>query len=716
MSVLSAPLKDDIAMQKDIFRLAAMLYSETSDTYSTDDAQLQMVKCVFASTNNQCMETSEIISELLGVYRYHISEDEVEAIIRKSKKTFLKLKLDEQDVYKLTDEAYAQTVESQKKSIDYYIDQYISHFGISDEQRCRDAIHKYLYELTTTNINSYRILYTGKKGFDFSDKELSVDVEDLYPDEKEMIRGFLSWEDSDKNVALGNIVYCCLEYCLLVNGDSPNRFLKGITRKREVYLDTNIIFRALGINGVSRQRVVEAFLKKCKQAKIKLIISMHTKNEFSETITHYLSQIAAYPRGDVYDGAYEQLADYTIFSFYDDWRKTHKGVSLLYFKSYIESLYKTMVSRYGIVDNERIPRHIFDSEAFKDIRNRYSAEIRKIKQELRPYYIGEDYYYDYSRKDSHDATIVHYAELQRESAGAETDIFVVSSDKSLRYWDMSRPGTDYPIVVYPSQLFLVLIKLCGRSDSDFDSFVSFINIRTNTHQMTPDQANIILSGISSITEDIKTQEHLVSAICGEHFQDIIQHSKSDEELYQKVQAASQKYLEDELQHSEERIKALEDDVTYQKETVTKLTEGITARDDRLSKNQENLSLTTAELNRTRRQISDFAESKIMPLYWWRNNILPSILAIITVAFVVFIALQFVFWDKTWNFSVLFFTWVKSTPFGSWVGDYVYAIDLFLGGALAWALKKWMRNPFNKHKKELSKMEMIQNYITENKLD
>ena len=37
MSVLSAPLKDDIAMQKDIFRLAAMLYSETSDTYSTDD-------------------------------------------------------------------------------------------------------------------------------------------------------------------------------------------------------------------------------------------------------------------------------------------------------------------------------------------------------------------------------------------------------------------------------------------------------------------------------------------------------------------------------------------------------------------------------------------------------------------------------------------------------------------------------------------------------
>ena len=31
------------------------------------------------------------------------------------------------------------------------------------------------------------------------------------------------------------------------------------------------------------------------------------------------------------------------------------------------------------------------------------------------------------------------------------------------------------------------------------------------------------------------------------------------------------------------------------------------------------------------------------------------------------------------------------------------------------LKKWMRNPFNKYKKEHSKAEMVQNYITENKL-
>lgn len=88
MSKTPKHLGSGIAMQKDIFRLAAMLYSETCDTYSTDDAQLQMVKCVFASADNQCMEMSEIISNMLDIYKYHISEEEVEKLIRKSKKPF----------------------------------------------------------------------------------------------------------------------------------------------------------------------------------------------------------------------------------------------------------------------------------------------------------------------------------------------------------------------------------------------------------------------------------------------------------------------------------------------------------------------------------------------------------------------------------------------------------------------------------------------------
>lgn len=35
------------------------------------------------------------------------------------------------------------------------------------------------YELTTTNVNSYRVLLHGREGIDFSDRELSVNIDYL---------------------------------------------------------------------------------------------------------------------------------------------------------------------------------------------------------------------------------------------------------------------------------------------------------------------------------------------------------------------------------------------------------------------------------------------------------------------------------------------------------------------------------------------------------
>ena len=173
----------------------------------------------------------------------------------------------------------------------------------------------------------------------------------LIAEEQKYVYDFISWEDADKNIALSNIVFSCLEYCLLVNGDKPNKLLANSIRKREIYLDTNIIFRALGINGPVRERTVLSFLKKCKQAKLKLIISHTTNKEFFDTIDYYVNQIILYPSGNVYSGVYEQISDYSIFSFYDKWREEHPKMSILYFKMYIKSLYGKLVNEYNILGN-----------------------------------------------------------------------------------------------------------------------------------------------------------------------------------------------------------------------------------------------------------------------------------------------------------------------------------------------------------------------------
>ena len=700
-------------MQKDIFRLAAAIYLESNDVVSDAEIQLQIIKCMFVATGNDYLTKSEIISKLLEIYKYHISEDEVDNILRKTKGVFQAITKDDEKAVCLTQSAYSECEEAQKNNIDSFIDAFITEKEIANPEKCKSAIHVYLYELTTTNINSYRVLLAGKDGTQFSSSELSVDVSCLSDAEKQLVHDFLAWDNIAKNAALGNLVYCCLEYCLLINGDSPNSLLKGFIRRREIYLDTNVIFRALGINGVSRQNVVTTFLRKCKQAKLKLLISHSTRTEFFDTIGYYVSQMEYYPRGDIYSGAYEEIADYSIFAFYENWRQEHSQMSLKYFVAHIKSLYLKLIKDFGIEDDVKIPGTIYHSGEFKDVRNRYSASIKSVKQGIKADYLADDYHY--SNRDSHDATVVRYIELLREKS-ADKDIFLASSDRALRLWDMNRLDGEYPVVVYPSQLFLILLKTCGRSDNDYDSFVSFINIRPSSKRVSPENAHIILSGISSITEDISAQEHLVEAVFSDDFQNVIKNSTSDMDLYEKVQRISQNYLDEELRKKDATIVALQADVSRYGIEGKALQDKIDEKDTALTESNRTIQRQDEEIKQKQGRILSHAERKTQPKYIAKTYVIPVLLALLVLAFVLFILLQFIYKDEKWNFAVAFFDWTKATYFGTYVGDYIYAIDLALAAIVGWLLKKWMVNPFNKELNELRKMELVQRYIKDNHLD
>lgn len=711
MSVKSVPLNSDKAMQKDIFRFAATLFSEENDVYSTVDSQLQMIKCIFFEKKNAYLPLDEISNELLNNYKYHISKDETLSIVRRHKKVFIRLNDDGIDLYKLTDVAYSETVELQEKNIDYYISQFIEFYKISDSKKCLESIHSYLYELTTTNINSYKLLIYGKDNSKFKSSELSVDVNFLDDEGLKYVHDFIDWDNGEKNIALSNIVFSCLEYCMLVNGDKPNKLLVNSIRKREIYVDTNILFRAIGINGKSRQKVVVAFLKKCVQAKLKIIISHNTKKEFFDTVDYYISQILKYPRGNTFTGAYELLTDYTLFSFYDDWRNEHPILSIRYFKMYIQSLYSKVVDDYGIIDDEKIPKAIYDSDEFKECRNKYSFSIKNKKRELKSIYVAEDDHY--SLKDSHDATVIGYVEFLRDKAEANKDIFFVSSDKLLRYWDMDRKDREYPIVIYPSQLFLILIKTCGRSENDFESFVSFINIKPTHRQITPEKANIILSGISSITEDLEAQRLIASAICGDAYQDVVKTSNADSEFYEKVKLFSQKYLEDELKAREEKIKEIERQNEINESSIGSLKSTVNYQENIIKKDNDKIEEINSAMEKQKEQISAFAEKKIMPKLIFNRYGVLAIAIVLTFFTLTFFALQFFFKNQSWNFAILFFDRIKTTWFGENVGDFVYVVDsipiAIVGYIWRVVSKKLSMN------KDDYKAQLVEKYISRNKL-
>ena len=249
---------------------------------------------------------------------------------------------------------------------------------------------------------------------------------------------------------------------------------------------------------------------------------------------------------------------------------------------------------------------------------------------------------------------------------------------------MSRPEKEYPVVIYPSQLFLILIKTCGRSENDFDSFVSFINVRSAHHKMPAEKANAIISGISTITEDIETQEILVSAICGGEYQNVFQDVQTNDDLYEAVQEVCKKYLEVELKEKESEIEVLRgaatnsaDRITTLEETAVKHEKEITLLQDKVEKQASDINKKDSviadkndQLSKQQRmseeqkeRICKFAKKKIMPQYIGKCVLVPIILVMITLVALAFLLLQFLFKEESWNFAILFFDWVKTTWFG-----------------------------------------------------
>ena len=99
--------------------------------------------------------------------------------------------------YRLLKSEYEQIVEHMSRNIEYYISLFIEVHGVPDVELFRDAIYKFLYELTTTNINSYKVLLALMDGSNLNDADLSVNVDELSDAERKHINRSVSYTHLD---------------------------------------------------------------------------------------------------------------------------------------------------------------------------------------------------------------------------------------------------------------------------------------------------------------------------------------------------------------------------------------------------------------------------------------------------------------------------------------------------------------------------------------
>lgn len=681
--------REEYLFQKELFRLSATLYSKTQKNNSHADVQLSIIKCIITESENIFLSESEILSEIENKYKYSLTTDEFKKVIAKNKQFFAYTE-DGSKKYKLIDSEYKNTKRLFDNNIEHYICEFIQ-IRKYNESIFKSAIYRYLYELTTSNVNSYNILLGSKIQDHYSDEELSIPLEQLSDDERKMVIDFIDWNNDEKNEVLTNIVYCCLEYCLTINGDHASTLIQKSFRAKEFYLDTNILFRALGINGIGRQKVTISFLEKCKKAKAELCVIEETKKEFISTLNYYINLYESHPSGRISSKVIDEYINAGIYEYYQEWKLKHQGLSLQMFLKYAEVELNNLISKYKI-NTKIIPNSMKRSSEFVNKIEQYGKILKPHENRGEFFNTTND---SISCNNLHDTVILSYLETKRENFNNE-NYFLVSSDNGFRLWDMKRSREGIPFVIYPSQLFLILTKVCGRSNEDFTTFVNYINIRPRSKELDVKKSIVIISGISSITEDYGYQEEIAKSIFEDDFESIVSDASTEDEIYFSTQTYSKNYLERELHKKEDDFEEIERFSHLQTTTISELKKDNYAKD-----------LKIIESNK---QLEKMAEMHIRHTYRLKCYVLPSMFTMLSVLFLLFMFLQIFFCEKDWNIVTDFANYLKTTTLGQNQPVLLYGIDCILIPIIGWVFVKYLPKHIGYEYKKNTKNKLICEFI------
>lgn len=226
--------------------------------------------------------------------------------------------------------------------------------------------------------------------------------------------------------------------------------LRERLKDKRVYLDTNVVYRLLGLQGTDNQVSIESTVNLLNSYGVKIILHNKTAEELSKRL-HYdakiLKKYSIHP--DLARVGTKYRSDDNYISTY--WAQTSKtGISVQDFIDHNKH-FMDIIHQYGVepnIDDTRLPP---DNE----------ARLNELDSALRIAYVPRD---SYGKSDSafeHDAYVLTFIETlchNNNPSLANSPAWFVTADRSLISFvrSASYTGPLKTLVLLPSQLFQVL--------------------------------------------------------------------------------------------------------------------------------------------------------------------------------------------------------------------------------------------------------------------
>lgn len=479
-----------------IIRTAAMIYAEDQSLQTVKSVRRKFIDAVLVNADNTPQTIENIISLLQENHKLVVQENDIDSILNDNR--YYEVIVGQKksaNTYYLPQKRFLKLKEKSDYTIDDAINEYMSFTPGDKPEELRGLLHKYLYSLLNTNIGAYSQLLERKGRINSP----VIDSSSFSESEIEVINGFIKWDNAPKNRALFEVVNYCIEYATAINSIDPKDVVVAL-RNKSLYLDNALIYRALGINGSFRMERALNLLQRCVDSGQKLVISSITRKEFFDTIDYHIGQLrGSTPYGNIDPTIFKRYTGgYTIYQFYHDWRRGKSVYGYEAFRLHITSQYDSLLKRFNIEEDFKQQFNDKDEERIEQ----YASEIKQFKWQKN------------DNLNLNDARNIVWLELARKNCDnnvRDTKYYFVTSDRRLQQWDLKH-SKNQPITMLPSQWLALLLKYFSRSNDDFKSFVSFLTIPNEKPEITPEELQDILAGISEITEDFQKQNDIVSAL------------------------------------------------------------------------------------------------------------------------------------------------------------------------------------------------------------
>ncbi len=643
----------DINKQKDLFRLAAVLYADNNYEVSSKTIHKKIIESVFIDNENKELNAHQIIELIQTNYSFIFDIEEIVSIVNNPKETgfLVRPKSDGEHLICLNPNR-AATLKSKLEgnSIEFYINEFVeSHSELINGFDGKAIIYKFIYEIFLTNISSFSKLLDYNKTVD---ELINISMNSLNPIDITIINTFLQWDNDGKNKAIFDISSYALEYCLITNKNDSNGFHLSSLKNKNFYLDTNIIFRAIGINGINRKTRTLTFIDKFNEAGENILISSFTELEFKATVNYYISQIKKTIKPTIKSNIFLKFKkESEFYDYFHSWRLNRSNDSLELFQSFILSQYEYFKKKCKVKEDYKIPFDVKDENTKKNLED-LANDISSSKH-------IENNNNGHFESALWDAKNVYLTEIKRENNSRnifDTKYFFISSDQALRRWDFKRNKAT-PCVLLPSQWLSIVLRYVNRTNDDFKSFVSFLNLSQNETNINNEKLQLVLAGIAEITQDMEQQSSIVTSMIEIQFKGILDKNTSNEDIIER----SKFFAKTELELEIEKIKKQNEKITTRFEThKTNTDQAIQTLQELKSGESEKVKIITKENKELKEKIRTAQINK--KLRNWR--ILAYLTFPLLFACISFYILIFVCKECEWNYLTKLANWINTFEEGT----------------------------------------------------